>query len=131
MCDVLKVSKSGYYSWANQEFPSARSLENKKLSQEIHRNFLEHKGRYGSRRIRRVFINKGCPVSRKRVCKLMRAQGLCCKTKRKFRLTRDSTHDLPIASNLLKRNFSPAGPKQSYVGDITYIQRKKAGYICP
>lgn len=121
MCDVLEVSRSGYYSWVNQEFPSARSLENKKLSQEIHRVFLEHKGRYGSRRIRRVLINKGYPVSRKRVCKLMRAQGLCCKTKRKFKLTTDSTHSLPIASNLLKRNFSPAGPNQSYVGDITSI----------
>ena len=121
MCDVLKVSKSGYYSWANQAFPSVRSLENKKLSQEIHRIFLEHKGRYGSRRIRQVLLNKEYPVSRKRVCKLMRAQGLCCKTKRKFRQTTDSNHDLPIAPNLLKRDFSPAGPNQAYVGDITYI----------
>jgi len=59
MCDILEVSRSAYYRWANQEFPSARSLENKKLSQEIHRIFLEHKGRYGSRRIRRALINKG------------------------------------------------------------------------
>ena len=107
MCDVLEVSRSGYYSWANQAFPSARSLENKKLSQEIHLIFLEHKGRYGSRRIRRVLINK--------------SQGLHCKTKRKFRQTTDSNHDLPIAPNLLKRDFSPANPNQAYVGDITYI----------
>ena len=51
----------------------------------------------------------------------MRAQGLYCKTKRKFRQTTDSNHDLPIAPNLLKRDFSPAGPNQAYVGDITYI----------
>jgi transposase InsO family protein len=121
MCDVLEVSRSGYYSWANQGFPSARSLENKKLSQEIRLIFLEHKGRYGSRRIRRVLINKGFPISRKRVCKLMKSQGLHCKTKRKFRQTTDSNHDLPIAPNLLKRDFSPANPNQAYVGDITYI----------
>jgi len=121
MCDVLGVSRSGYYSWANQEFPSARSLENKKLSQEIHRIFLEHKGRYGSRRIRQVLVNKEYPVSRKRVCKLMRAQGLYCKTRRKFRLTTDSKYDLPIAPNLLQREFSAASLNQAYVGDITYI----------
>ena len=121
MCDVLKVSKSGYYSWANQDFPSARSLENKKLSQEIHRIFLEHKGRYGSRRIRRVLINKEILISRKRVCKLMKSQSLFCKTKRKFKQTTDSKHDLPIAPNLLKRDFSPLKTNQAYVGDITYI----------
>lgn len=121
MCDVLEVSRSGYYSWATQEFPSARALENKKLSAEIKMIFLEHKCRYGSRRIRRVLINKGYPVSRKRVCKLMRTQGLYCKTKRKFKQTTDSNHGLPIAPNLLQREFSPANPNQVYVGDITYI----------
>lgn len=121
MCDMLEVSRNGYYSWANQEFPSARSLENKKLSQEIHRVFLEHKGRYGSRRIRQALIDKGFPVIRKPVCKLMRSQGLCCKTKRKFRQTTGSNHDLPIASNLLQRDFSQSSPNQAYVGDITYI----------
>ena len=45
MCDVLGVSRSGYYSWENQEFPSARALENEKLSQEIKMIFLEHKGK--------------------------------------------------------------------------------------
>lgn len=121
MCDVLKVSRSAYYRWATQEFPSVRALENKKLSQEITLIFLDHKSRYGSRRIRQALINKGYQVSRKRVCKLMRAQGLYCKTKRKFKQTTDSKHTLPIAPNLLQRNFSPLNADQSYVGDITYI----------
>lgn len=51
----------------------------------------------------------------------MRVQNLCCKTKRKFKQTTDSKHNLPIAPNLLQRDFSPALPDQSYVGDITYI----------
>jgi putative transposase len=121
MCDVLKVSRSAYYRWAHQELPSVRALENKKLSEGIHKIFLEHKGRYGSRRIRQALINKGYKVSRKRIFQLMRAQGLYCKTKRKFKQTTDSKHALPIAPNLLKRDFSPASPNQSYVGDITYI----------
>jgi putative transposase len=121
MCDVLKVSRSAYYRWARQEFPSVRALENKNLSEEITLIFLEHKGRYGSRRIRQALINKGYKVSRKRVCKLMRSQGLYCKTRRKFKQTTDSNHSLPIAQNLLQRNFSPVNSDQSYVGDITYI----------
>lgn len=51
----------------------------------------------------------------------MRAQGLCCKTKGKFKQTTDSNHNLPIAPDLLQRDFSPATPNQVYVGDITYI----------
>jgi len=51
----------------------------------------------------------------------MKAQHLCCKTKRKFTHTTDSNHPLPIAPNLLSRNFSPAKPNQVYAGDITYI----------
>ena len=121
MCKVLKVSRSGYYTWAIQKSPSVRTLENRELSEEIALIFLEHKSRYGSRRIRRVLLNKGYQISRKRVCKLMRAQNLCCKTKRKFKQTTDSNHTLPIAPNLLQRDFSPALPDQSYVGDITYI----------
>ena len=121
MCKVLKVSRSSYYTWAIDGSPSARTLENRELSEEIALIFLEHKSRYGSRRIRRVLLNKGYQISRKRVCKLMRAQNLCCKTKRKFKQTTDSKHNLPIAPNLLQRDFSPALPDQSYVGDITYI----------
>ena len=92
-----------------------------KLSAEIKEIFIEHKCRYGSRRIRKALVNKGYQVSRRRVCKLMKAQGLYCKTKRKFKHTTDSNHDLPVAPNVLERDFSPAKPNQAYVGDITYI----------
>ena len=120
MCEVLEVSRSSYYAWANKG-PPARSLENQKLSEEIRVIFIEHKCRYGSRRIRKALLNKGYQISRKRVCKLMKVQGLYCKSKRKFKHTTDSNHNLPIAPNILARNFSPAKPNQAYVGDITYI----------
>lgn len=121
MCELLDVSRSSYYHWLMQETPSARVLENKELSEKIKMIFIENKCRYGSRRIRRALQNMGFKVSRRRVGRLMKEQQLCCKTKRKFKHTTDSNHQLPIAPNLLNRNFSPAEPNQVYVGDITYI----------
>lgn len=121
MCEVLEISRSSYYAWVNQKGLSARALENQKLSEEIKIIFIEHKCRYGSRCIRRVLLKQGYQISHKRVCNLMKAQKLYCKTKRKFKYTTDSNHNLPIAPNILERNFSPAGPNQAYVGDITYI----------
>lgn len=125
MCEVLEVSRSSYYAWVNQHEPSARALENQRLSEEIKMIFIEHKCRYGSRRIRRELMQRGYHVSRKRVCRLMKKQGLFCKTKRKFKHTTDSNHDLPIAPNVLARCFSPAKPDQAYVGDITYIHTQE------
>lgn len=122
MCDVLDVSRSGYYDWLlSQEFPSARTLENKELSEKIKRIFIEHKCRYGSRRIRKALLKMDYQISRRRVGKLMKENNLYCKTQRKFKHTTDSNHDLPIAPDLLQRDFSPAKANQAYVGDITYI----------
>lgn len=58
----------------------------------------------------------------------MKSQRLCCKTKRKFKHTTDSNHDLPVAPNLLQRDFSPAAPNQAYIGNITHIPTK-AGWL--
>jgi putative transposase len=130
MCQLLMVNRSSYYAWLNQITPSARTLENQKLTEEIKMIFIEHKCRYGSRRIRKALIKEGYQISRRRVGNLMKSQGLCCKTKRRFKHTTDSKHDLPVAPNLLQRNFSPAGPNQAYAGDITYIPTgEQVGYI--
>lgn len=121
MCKLLKVNRSSYYDWRNQTHSSSRILENQQLSQVIKGVFTEHKGRYGSRRIRREMLKKGYQISRKRVCKLMKQQELYCKTKRKFKHTTDSNHNLPIAPNLVNRAFTPKQKNEVYVGDITYI----------
>ena len=60
-------------------------------------------------------------ISRRRVRRLMKRAGLHCKTRRKFRVTTDSAHDLAIAPNLLERDFTATTPDQKYVGDITYV----------
>ncbi len=121
MCEILDVSRSCYYNFLREESPSKRTLEKIELSEKIKMIFIQHKCRYGSRRIRRMLLTMGYSVSRRRVIKLMKSLQLCCKTKRKFKQTTDSNHQLPIAPNLLERNFSPAEPNQVYAGDITYI----------
>lgn len=120
MCTVLSVSRTAYYDWLKAQ-PSARSLENERLSLQIKEIFETNYGAYGSRRIKQVLNHEGIIISRRRICKLMKTLGISCKTKRKFKITTDSKHHLPIAPNLLKRDFDAMGPDQKYVGDITYL----------
>ena len=82
---------------------------------------MENRCSYGTRRIRSALLNRGVLISRRRVRNLMRQQGLKCKTKRKFKVTTDSKHQLAISPNLLKRDFFADFPDKKYVGDITYI----------
>jgi putative transposase len=120
MCELFDVSRAAYYGWLNRK-PSARSKENALLSGEIKALFLEGRGTYGSRRIRTGLLKLGFQVSRRRVRRLMKLQGLVCKTKRKFKVTTDSKHEKSIAKNLLNRDFTASRPDEKYVGDITYI----------
>lgn len=120
MCDVLSVSRSGYYAWRHKP-ASKRKQANAKLLEDIrsaHRNSREA---YGSPRIYQALKEQGIPCSESRVARLMREDGLCAKMNRRFKATTNSKHDLPIAPNLLQRDFSPAEPNQVYAGDITYI----------
>jgi transposase InsO family protein len=120
MCDCLGVTRSCYYAWCNLQ-PSARAKEDGLLCEGIRVIFEISRQTYGTRRIRRELFKEGKTVSRRRIGKLMRLMGLSCKTKRKFRLTTDSKHKLPIADNLLQRQFDVDAPDRFYVGDITYI----------
>lgn len=120
MCDLLKVSRSAYYAWFDST-PSPRQLERQQLADKVKEIFWDHARNYGARRIRHAMQAQGFVIRRRRVSKLMKSQGLYCKTKRKFKATTDSRHTLPIAPNLLARDFSALAPDQKYVGDITYI----------
>ena len=120
MCDILSVSRSSYYDWLRSA-PSPRTLENQRLARLIKEIFMENRCSYGTRRIRKILFNRGILISRRRIRNLMRKQGLKCKTKRKFKVTTDSKHQLAISPNLLNRDFFSASPDKKYVGDITYI----------
>ncbi|ALA26471.1 IS3 family transposase [Piscirickettsia salmonis] len=99
-------------------------IENQKLAKRIKGIFIESRATYGTRRIRKQLATQEISVSRKRVGRLMKQSQLCCKIKRKFKVTTDSKHRLPVAKNVLDRDFSATRPNQKYVGDITYSTQR-------
>jgi transposase InsO family protein len=80
----------------------------------------ELKGIYGSPRMVRELRDRGFPASKERVERLMRENDIRARHKRRYKVTTDSKHNLPIAPNLLDRNFNPAAPNQVWTSDITY-----------
>ena len=120
MCDALDVSRSGYYAWLRRP-ESKRKAEDKTLSEAIKEIHKDSNGEYGSPKIHQELRRRGTRCGRKRVARLMRKDGLKAKTIRKFKATTNSDHNLPVAENLLNRNFSPPAPNKAWVADITYI----------
>jgi putative transposase len=120
MCHVFSVSSSGYYDWCRRG-KSQHQLEDERLESDIKSFFEEGRKTYGTRRIKDDFAAQGEQISRPRIARLMKKQGLVVKTKKKFKNTTDSNHERPVAENLLNREFSVEAPNQVYTGDITYI----------
>jgi putative transposase len=123
-CRVLGVSVSGFHQHLarRRKIASRRHLSDAALLAHISAVYAENRGAYGWPRIWRELIKRGICVGKQRVQRLMQKHGIRARGKRRFRLvTTDSRHDLPIAPNLLNRNFAPAGPNQAWTGDITYI----------
>ena len=79
------------------------------------------KGAYGSPRMVRELRGRGFPASKPRVERLMREHGIRARHKRRYKVTTDSTHHLPVAANLLNRDFTPSAPNQTWTSDITYL----------
>jgi len=120
MCEVLSVSRSGYYAWRKNP-ESKRKQSNNKLREKI-RTVHRYSGEtYGSPRVYQALKEQEESCSENRVARLMQENGLRAKTKRRFKATTNSRHGLPVAPNLLNRDFSPEEPIQVYAGDITYI----------
>lgn len=124
MCQVLNVSRSGYYDWLERK-PSQRQLDNDELKTKIAEIYWQNKGRYGSPRIHKQLRQEGFHYNKKRIERLMKVMGLKAIQKRKFKRTTDSDHDLPVKKNLLKRKFNVTQPNKVWVSDITYIPTKE------
>ena len=124
MCKTLEVSKSGYYNWLRLG-PSKRWLENQAISIAIHTIFKDSFESYGAPRIKVELLKYGHRVSRPRVARLMRANKLFARRRRKFIFTTDSNHSYPIAPNILNQDFAVNRENQVWVSDITYIQTKE------
>jgi putative transposase len=117
---MFEVSRSGFYEWLDRP-ESARKQADWRLSGEIKKVFEDSRQTYGTRRIQDTLRDQGQRVSRDRIGRLMLQQGLRCKTRRRFRATTNSKHNLPVAPNHLARQFQVAEPDQAYVGDITSV----------
>jgi transposase InsO family protein len=123
-CRVLGVSVSGYHQHLarRREIARRRHLSDEALLAHIRAAYAENRGAYGWPRIWRQLRAQGIRVGKQRVQRLMQQHGIRARGKRRFRVTTtDSGHNLPIAPNLLNRNFTPAAPNQTWAGDITYI----------
>jgi putative transposase len=120
MCRMLQVSRSGFYAW-RQRPPSARALEDQRLTLEVSAIHAQSRRSYGSPRVHVELRERGRRIGRKRVARLMRTAGLRARMPRRFRRTTDSEHALAIRDNLLARRFAVARPNFGWVADITYL----------
>ena len=124
LCAALGVSPAGYYAWRDRP-TSARAQKQDALLVEIRAIHAEFKQRYGSPRVHAELAARGRDCCVNTVAKLMRDHEILAKTARKFRSTTDSNHDLPVADNLLDRQFDRAAPNEAWVADITYLPTRE------
>lgn len=124
MCQVLKVSKAGYFCW-RRGGDSPRHSSDRALSVKIKAIHDQHRQVYGSPRIHQQLRAEGVRVGRKRVERLMREAGIHVAPRRRHVVTTDSNHDQPIAANLLDQDFQAKAPDTKWVTDITYIETEE------
>lgn len=120
MCRQLEVSRTGYCQWKGRA-PSTRSMANAVLDARVAAIHASSKRSYGRPRIVRELRDQGVQVSHERVRNSLKRQNLRPVYKRPYRVTTDSAHHKPVASNVLDRRFDGWEINQAWVGDITYI----------
>jgi transposase InsO family protein len=121
LCEVLAVSVSGYRAWRRGGTPDSQRLSDAQavvLMKTIH---AEVRAAYGSRRMHRELQDRGHRIGLARVERLMREHGIRARHKRRFKATTDSKHSMPVADNLLDRDFAPQAPNRVWTSDITYV----------
>lgn len=119
LCRLMAVSRSGYYAWRKRR-PSKRAREDKLLLALIQARYKASRGIYGYRKVHAT-LQTDIPCGRDRVARLMRQNGLRGRHKRRFVRTTQSDHNLPVADNLLRRDFTATAVNQKWCADLTYI----------
>jgi putative transposase len=120
MCFLLAVSRAGFYAWFGRP-PSVRAIEDGRLAILMRAAHERSRQTYGSPRLHAELQAGGAFVGRKRVIRIMQGEGLRGRVRRRYRCTTMSNHDQPVAANILDRNFDPAEPNKSWVGDVTEL----------
>jgi transposase InsO family protein len=118
MCMETRVSRAGFYRWLQAGSPAEEQMEVRAAIQQV---VLEHRGRYGYRRVSRELRRRGLVVNHKRVARLMREDNLLAIQPRAWVQTTDSDHELRVYLNLAAR-MQLTGINQLWVADITYIR---------
>jgi transposase InsO family protein len=121
MCEVLRVSRSGFYDWVDRP-ASTRQQRQEVLAAQIRRVHADSRQLYGSPRICAELKGQGMSCCQNTVAKLMHRGGIRSRVRRRFvAQTTDSRHEHPVAENLLDRQFTQARPNQAWCCDITAI----------
>jgi putative transposase len=120
LCQTLGVSESGYGHWKGGGSGRTR-LSDAALLALIRAIHAETRGAYGAPRIWRELKDRGYRVGKERVRKLMQQHGIRARHRRRFKATTDSKHSLPVAENVLGRDFHTQRPDQVWTTDITYL----------
>ena len=129
LCRCLRVTRSGFYAWQRRP-ESARAQRDRQLKVLVRASFAASGQRYGSPRVHRDLREDHHErVSRKRVIRLMQADGLKARVRKRFRCTTMSNHDQPVAANLLDRQFTTQAPNQRWVGDTTEFVIGESGKL--
>ena len=120
LCRSLGVSRSGFYAWRSRP-ESTHQREDRRLRVLVRASHERSRRTYGSPRVLADLKDMGIAVSGKRVVRLMRAEGLAARQRRRYKCTTMSEHDQPVAPNVLERRFTADGPNQRWVGDTTEL----------
>ena len=121
LCRVMQVKRSSYYDWKKHRSCKLITAEEFALRVEMKRLFKESRSSLGYRMMSKNLKALGFSVGQYKTRSLMKRMGLAVKRKRKFKVTTDSNHKLPIATNVLNREFNPTKPNQAWGSDITYV----------
>jgi transposase InsO family protein len=120
-CRALDVSRSGFYAWQDRE-ESAHARDDLRLEILVRESHERSRKTYGAPRVHADLAAQGERVSRKRVARLMKQQGLRARERRRYKCTTMSDHDQPVAANLLDRRFEADAPNERWVGDTTELR---------
>ena len=120
LCKYLAVSVSGYYAWHNRP-PSRHAREEARLEVEIQAAHKRNRGVCGAEKIQQDMADNGIQAGVCRIKRIKRKLGIYCKQKKKFKVTTDSKHKLPVAENILNQEFKADVPNKVWVSDITFI----------
>ncbi len=120
LCKVLEVSRAAFYASVGRP-PSDHAVGDQRLALLVREAFERSRRTYGSPRVHAELAAQGVFVSKKRIARIMRQEGLKARVRRRYKCTTMSDHDQPVAPNLLDRQFEAEHPNQRWVGDTTEI----------